>query len=312
VTLRIFTEPQQGATYDQLLAVARTAEECGFGAFFRSDHVLKMGAGRATPTVTDAWITLAGLARDTSRIRLGTLVTPVTFRPIGGFAVNVAQVDHMSEGRVEVGLGAGWYDAEHDAFGLPFPELRERMDRLDDQVTILHGLWATPAGETFTHEGMTTSVSISADSVRPCQLPGPPIVLGGAGGPRSARLAAAYAAEYNIGFRPAAASKQIHDQVRARCEQDGRDPATMTYSVAQVVCCGRDDGEVGRRAAAIGREPDELRTNGLAGTPGEIVEKIAEFAAAAVDRVYLQVLDVTDLDHLRLLAAEVMPHAQMR
>jgi alkanesulfonate monooxygenase SsuD/methylene tetrahydromethanopterin reductase-like flavin-dependent oxidoreductase (luciferase family) len=312
MTLRIFTEPQQGATYDALLAAATTAQECGFGAFFRSDHYLKMGDGSGEPTVTDAWITLAGLARDTTTIRLGTLVTPVTFRSIGSFAVTVAQVDHMSGGRVEVGLGAGWYGSEHEAFGLDFPPTGERMDTLDDQLAILHGLWAAPPGETFALEGATGSVAIDADSVRPQQRPGPPIVLGGAGGPRSSLLAAAYASEYNTGFQSAPNTRAVHDRVRATCEKAGRDPASLVYSAALVVCCGNDQAEVKRRAASIGREPADLREHGLAGTPDEVVEKIHTYTEHGVERFYLQVLDLPDLDHLRLIAASVQPHVTAR
>jgi alkanesulfonate monooxygenase len=312
MTLRIFTEPQQGATYDQLRTVAQTAERLGFGAFFRSDHVLKMGNGTGTPTITDAWVTLAGLARDTTTIRLGTMVTPVTFRPVGSMPVTLAQVDQMSGGRVEVGLGAGWYQQEHDAFGLGFPALGTRMDLLDDQLSILHGVWNAPAGETFHLEGSTCSVTIDADSVRPAQHPHPPLILGGGGKPRSALLAAAYADEYNVGFQSAATTKEIHDRVRDACERAGRDPGDMVYSAAQVVCCGKDEAEVAQRAAAIGRETDELRANGLAGTPDELIERLSTYAAAGVERFYLQLLDLNDLDHLALLAERVLPFAQSR
>ena len=171
MALRIFTEPQQGASYAQLLAVARTAEEGGFGAFFRSDHVLKMGSVSGLPATTDAWTTLAGLARDTSIIRLGTMVTPVTLRPVGTFTVIAAQVDTMSGGRVEVGLGAGWYEAEHQAFGVPFPDLAGRYDLLEDELAILHGAWSAPPGATFALTGRTCSVSIEADTVRPAAAP---------------------------------------------------------------------------------------------------------------------------------------------
>src|SRR5215471_3310924 len=237
--MRIFTEPQQGASYEQLLAVAQTAEECGFDAFFRSDHYLKMGSASGAPGYTDAWTTLAGLARDTQTIRLGTLVTPVTFRAVGTFAVVATQVDQMSGGRVEVGIGAGWYESEHKAYGLDFPPVGRRVDLLEDQVTILHGLWTAAPGSTFDYDGRTTSVHIEADLVRPVQRPHPPIVLGGAGGPRSARLAAAYADEYNVAFRPASDMKAVHDKVRRACEAAGRDPATMVWSAGQVLCCGR-------------------------------------------------------------------------
>jgi len=312
MALRIFTEPQQGASYDQLLAVARTAEECGFGAFFRSDHVLKMGAVSGLPGVTDAWVTLAGLARDTSTIRLGTLVSPVTFRPIGGFAVAATEVDHMSGGRIEVGLGAGWYEGEHVAFGLPFPPVGVRYDLLEDQLAILHGVWSTPAGTQFELIGLTCTVSIEADTVRPHQRPHPPLVLGGQGGPRSARLAAAYADEYNVAFSPAETMRGIHDRVRAACEEAGRDPATVVRSVGQVLCCGQTEAEVARRAAAIGRDVAELRENGLAGSPAEVLEKLGRFADSGAERFYLQVLDLSDLDHLRLVAEEVLPHAPGR
>jgi alkanesulfonate monooxygenase SsuD/methylene tetrahydromethanopterin reductase-like flavin-dependent oxidoreductase (luciferase family) len=312
VGLRIFTEPQQGASYEQLLSVARTAEECGFDAFFRSDHYLKMGSATGLPAYTDAWTTLAGLGRDTDTIRLGTLVTPVTFRAVGSFPVIVAQVDHMSRGRVEVGLGAGWYKDEHEAYGLAFPSQRARYDLLEDQLAILHGVWSAAPGATFDLTGLTGAVHLQADPLRPAQQPHPPIILGGQGGPRSARLAATFADEYNVSFVPPAAMKVVHDSVRQGCEAGGRDPATLVWSVGQVLCCGRSDAEVARRANAIGREVAELRQNGLAGTPGEILEKLATFVEAGAERFYLQVLDLADLDHLRLVAEEILPHAAGR
>jgi F420-dependent oxidoreductase-like protein len=310
--MRVFTEPQQGASYDQLLAVARTAEDCGYGAYFRSDHYLKMGSVSGLPGVTDAWTTLAGLARDTSTVRLGTLVTPVTFRHVGSFPVITAEIDHMSGGRIEVGLGAGWYEDEHRAFGLPFPSVKERYDLLEDQLDILHGVWAASAGDVFEHAGRTCSVRIDADMVRPLQRPHPPVVLGGQGGTRAARLAAAYADEYNVAFQPVEATRAVHERVRIACDAAGRDQATMVWSAGQVLCCGTSESELQRRAAAIGRELDELRENGFAGTPAEILEKVARFAAAGVERFYLQVLDLTDLDHLRLVAEEILPHAPGR
>ncbi|HVY11874.1 MAG TPA: TIGR03560 family F420-dependent LLM class oxidoreductase [Mycobacteriales bacterium] len=306
---RVFTEPQQGASYDQLLTVARTAEAAGFGAFFRSDHYLKMGEVSGLPGVTDAWTTLAGLARDTSTIRLGTLVTPVTFRHPGSFAVIAAQVDQMSGGRVDIGIGAGWYGAEHDAFGIPFPELADRYNLLEDQLAILAGAWSAPSGSTFDFEGKAASAHIAADTIRPAQSPRPPIVMGGFGGPKSARLAATYAAEYNVPFASLETTKATHDKVRAACEATGRDPGSVVYSAALVLCCGETEPEIARRAAAIGREVGELRENGLAGTPAELLDKLGRFAAEGVERFYLQLLDVNDLDHLRLVAEQVMPHA---
>jgi F420-dependent oxidoreductase-like protein len=310
--LRIFTEPQQGASYEQLLGVARTAEQCGFDAFFRSDHYLKMGTATGLPAYTDAWITLAGLARDTHTIRLGTLVTPVTFRAVGTFPVVVAEVDHMSAGRIEVGLGAGWYEGEHDAYGLDFPPAGARYDKLEDQLAILHGVWSAAPGATFEHRGLTCSVRLQADSLRPAQRPHPPIILGGQGGPRGGRLAATYADEYNASFVQPAAMRAVHDSVRKSCDVQGRDTATIVWSVGQVLCCGQSESEVARRADAIGREVAELRQNGLAGSPGEILEKLAAFAEAGAERFYLQVLDLSDLDHLRLVAEEVLPHAPGR
>jgi F420-dependent oxidoreductase-like protein len=310
--LRIFTEPQQGASYDQLLTVAQTAEAAGYGAFFRSDHYLKMGAVSGLPGVTDAWTTLAGLARDTSTIRLGTLVTPVTFRHPGSFAVIAAQVDQMSGGRVDIGIGAGWYGAEHEAFGLPFPELADRYDLLEDQLALLAGAWDSPSGSTFDLAGHSLSAHIAADTVRPLQRPHPPIVLGGQGKARSARLAATYAAEYNTAFVPSDAMRTTHDRVRAACESAGRDPASIVYSAALVLCCGESESEIERRAAVIGREVSDLREHGLAGSPAEVLAKLEQYAEAGAERFYLQVLDLDDLDHLRLVAERVMPYAPGR
>jgi len=308
VKLRIFTEPQQGATYDQLLAVAQLAEELGFDAFFRSDHYLHMG-GDGGPGSTDAWTTLAALARETKTIRLGTLVTPVTFRFPGVLAIQVAQADAMSGGRVELGMGAGWYDAEHKAYGIPFPPTGTRFEMLEEQLAIITGLWTTPVGETFDFAGTHYQLSGSPALPKPVQRPRPPIVMGGHGAKRTPRLAARYADEFNLPFAPASMFADARDRVRAACEKQGRDPAGMRYTVAQVVCVGRDEAEFARRAKAIGRAPDELRTNGVAGLPAEALARMQEYAAAGAETMYLQVLDLTDLDHLRFIAAELAPHA---
>ncbi len=306
--LRIFTEPQQGATYDDLVAVARTAESLGFDGFFRSDHFLTMG-GDGLPGPTDSWVTLAGIARETSRIRLGTLLTAATFRHPGPLAVAVAEVDAMSGGRVELGLGAGWYDDEHRAYGIPFPSLRERFERLEEQLAVITGLWATPVGATFSYAGDHYRLADSPALPKPVQAPGPPVIVGGGGPSRTPRLAAAFASEFNMPFCPAADTGRQFDRVRAACEAAGRDPGSLEYSAAQVVCCGRDDPEIAARAAAIGREVAELRQNGLCGTPAEVVAKLASFAAVGARRVYLQVLDLHDPEHLALLAEEVLPQA---
>ncbi|MET7708956.1 LLM class F420-dependent oxidoreductase [Micromonospora sp. NPDC005413] len=304
--LRIFTEPQQGATYDQLLAVARCAEDAGYGAFFRSDHYLMMGDVTGEPGPTDAWTTLAGLARDTSRIRLGTLMTAATFRLPGPLAITVAQVDQMSGGRVELGIGTGWYAEEHTAYGIPFPPLAERFDRLEEQLAVITGLWSTPPGERFDHAGRYYPVSDSPALPKPVQQPRPPILLGGTGPKRTPRLAARYADEFNLPFASVPDTAAQFDRVRAACVEIGRDPAEMVWSNALVLCCGRDDAEVARRAAAIGREPDELRANGLAGTPGEVLDTIGRYSEIGSERLYLQVLDLSDLEHLELVANEVM------
>lgn len=303
--LRIFTEPQQGASYDTLQAMARRAEQLGFGAFFRSDHYLKMGAVSGLPGPTDAWITLAGLARDTSTIRLGTLVSPVTFRSPGVLAISVAQVDQMSGGRVELGIGAGWYQQEHEAYALEFPSTRERFDMLSDQLAIIDGLWSTPEGAHFTYEGRIHSVVDSPGLPKPVQRP-LPIVMGGGGQRRTPALAAQYAAEFNTPFVPRSFFVDQRDRVRAACEAIGR-TRPMVFSAALVVCAGATEADVVRRAAAIGREPAELRTNGAAGTVDEVVATLRAWAEAGAERIYLQVLDLHDLEHLDLIAEAVAP-----
>ncbi|WUI02025.1 LLM class F420-dependent oxidoreductase [Spirillospora sp. NBC_00431] len=303
--LRIFTEPQQGASYETQLAVARAAEDLGFDAFFRSDHYVKMGEVTGEPGPTDSWITLGALARETSRIRLGTLVTAATFRHPGPLAISVAQVDQMSGGRVDLGLGTGWFEVEHTAYGLPFPSLGERFARLEEQLEILAGLWGTPAGETYSFSGEHYTLADSPALPKPVRPGGPPIIIGGTGAKRTPRLAARYAAEYNVPFKQPEDTAGAFDRVREACAEAGR-TEPLIRSVAQVVCCGRDEAEVRRRADAIGRDVPELRANGLAGTPGELVDKIGRFAELGAERVYLQVLDQQDLEHLELLAAEVM------
>jgi alkanesulfonate monooxygenase SsuD/methylene tetrahydromethanopterin reductase-like flavin-dependent oxidoreductase (luciferase family) len=236
----------------------------------------------------------------------------VTFRHPGSFAVIAAQVDQMSGGRVDIGIGAGWYGQEHTAFGLPFPELADRYDLLEDSLAILTGAWSAPSGSTYDYEGRVVSVHLPVDTVRPAQHPRPPIVLGGMGNPKSARLAASYAAEYNTPFVSAEQMKATHDKVRAACETAGRDPGSMVYSAAMVLCCGESESEVERRAGVIGRDPQELREHGLAGSPEEVLRKLEQYAEAGAERFYLQMLDVTDLDHLRLVAERVMPYAPGR
>jgi len=305
--LRIFTEPQQGASYATLRRVATAAEDLGFDAFFRSDHYLKMGDGNGEPGPTDAWATLAALAVETSRIRLGTLVTCATFRLPGPLAITVAQVDEMSGGRVEFGIGAGWFDGEHKAYGIPFPPLKERFDRFEEQLAIITGLWETPAGEKFSYDGAHYQVTDSPALPKPAQGAQLPVIIGGGGKVRTPALAARYADEFNAAFRSAEGAAELFGRVRTACSAIGRDPGAIDLSAAQVVCCGKDEAELSRRAAALGRDLAELRDNGLAGTPSEVVEKIAAFAEAGATKLYLQVLDLDDLDHLELIASEVLP-----
>ena len=307
--LRIFTEPQQGADYATLLSVAQATEQLGFDAFFRSDHYLTIG-GSGLPGPTDAWITLAGLARETSRIRLGTLVTPVTFRRPGPLAITVAQVDQMSGGRAELGLGTGWFDREHTAYGIPFPPVGERFARLEEQLEIVTGLWETPVGETFSFDGSYYTLSRSPALPKPAQRPRPPVLIGGGGPARTPRLAARFADEYNIPFETVESSVAAFGRVREACQEAGRDPGSLRYSAAQTVCCGRDEAELARRAQATGQQLDDLRRGGLAGSPAEIVDKLGRFADAGATRAYLQVMDLHDLDHLELIAAEVMPQVR--
>ena len=300
--LRIFTEPQQGATYETLLTVAKATEDLGFDAFFRSDHYLKMGSGDGLPGPTDAWITLAGLARETKRIRLGTLMTAGTFRLPGVLAIQVAQVDQMSGGRVELGLGAGWFEEEHKAYGIPFP--KEKFARLEEQLAIVTGLWSTEAGATFDFHGSYYDLTESPALPKPAQ-DRIPVLIGGHGATRTPRLAGRYADEFNMPFASIEDSERQFGRVRAAAEEAGRKGDDLVYSNALVVCVGKDDQEVARRAAAIGREVDELKVNGLAGSPDEVVEKIGRYQQAGSQRVYLQVLDLNDLDHLELISSQV-------
>ncbi|WP_029106707.1 LLM class F420-dependent oxidoreductase [Mycobacterium sp. URHD0025] len=303
---RVFVEPQQGATYSDQLAVARAAEALGYSAFFRSDHYLAM-SGDGLPGPTDSWVTLAGIARETSTIRLGTMVTSATFRHPGPLAISVAQVDEMSGGRVELGLGAGWFEAEHQAYAIPFPPLGERFDRLEEQLRILTGLWDTPVGKTFDFAGEHYTVVDSPALPKPAQDPHPPIVIGGMGAKRTPALAAEFASEFNVPFVPLDTLKTQFARVAAAVADAGRPADALTYSAAFVVCAGRDEAQIAKRAAAINREVDELRSNSpLVGTPTEIVDKLGPFLEAGVQRVYLQLLDQSDLEHLELFAGEVV------
>lgn len=305
---RIFTEPQQGASYADLLRVARLTEDAGYDAFFRSDHVLAMGDVDGRPGPTDAWVTLAALGRETERIRLGTLVTSATFRLPGMLAVAVAQADEMSGGRIELGLGSGWFAAEHTAYGIPFPGLGERFDRYTEQLEILTGLWATPPGERFSYAGEHYTLTDSPALPRPVQQPGPPVIVGGGGKKRTPALAARFASEFNVPFAPVETVTERMGRVDDACRAEGRDPSTLTRSVAQTLVLGRDDADVARRAQSIGRDVDDARENTLFGTPAEVVDRIGRWREeAGITRLYLQILDLDDLSPVELFAAEVVP-----
>ena len=305
---RVFVEPQQGATYSDQLRVAQAAEELGFSAFFRSDHYLAMGGADGLPGPTDAWVTLGAIARETTAIRLGTLVTSATFRHPGPLAVTVAQVDEMSSGRVDFGLGAGWFSEEHEAYAIPFPSLGERFDRLEEQLEILTGLWTTPTGDTYSYAGKHYTVTDSPALPKPVQEPHPPIVIGGLGVKRTPALAARFATEFNLPFQPVDVITDQYARVAHAVEAAGRPADSMTYSAAFALCIGDTDADIARRAANIGREVEEITENSpLAGTPDAVAEKLSIYVDAGVQRVYVQLLDIRDLDHLELFASTVIP-----
>lgn len=305
--LRIFAEPQEGATYEQQLRMALAAESHGFGAFFRSDHLLRIKPGPGAPGPTDSWVTLGALARETRTIRLGTLVTSATFRLPGPLAVAVAEVDAMSGGRVELGLGSGWYEAEHTAFGIPFPPFAERFDRLEEQLAILTGLWSTPPGEHYAFHGTHYTLAGNPGLPKPAQRPHPPVIVGGLGRRRTPALAARFASEFNVPFAPVELTAERFGGVRAACEAAGRDPDELIYSHAITVCCASERSELERRAGRIGRDLEELRRAGAAGSPQEVIARLEEYRQVGASRSYLQVIDLDDLDHVALIAAEVMP-----
>ncbi|MDQ1075761.1 MULTISPECIES: LLM class F420-dependent oxidoreductase [Microbacterium] len=302
----LFTEPQQGFSYDDQLAFARSAENHGLDGFFRSDHYLRMGEGDPRPGPTDAWTTLAGLARETSRIRLGTLVSSVTYRVPGILAIQVAQVDAMSGGRTELGLGTGWFEREHAAYGIPFPT--KRFDLLEEQLAIVTGLWATPDAETFTFEGEHYRLDEAPALPKPVQER-VPVIVGGGGPKRTPALAARYATEFNIGFVAEDVVAEKFTVVRAACEDIDRDPASLKLSVALPTIIGADDAEIERRLAAIGQSREQFDNGAnIIGTPDEVIEKVGRLRELGASRVYFQLLDLRDVDHADQIGTDVVPH----
>jgi F420-dependent oxidoreductase-like protein len=301
----ITSEPQQGATYGDLVTFAQRVEQLGFAGFFRSDHYLAMDVD-GLPGPTDAWITLAGLARETSRIRLGTLVTSATFRLPGPLAISVAQVDQMSGGRVELGLGAGWYPDEHRAYGIPFPDTGERFDRFEEQLEVITGLWATPLGGTFNHHGRHYRFVDSPALPKPLQQP-VPIIIGGTGAKRTPSLAARFANEFNAPFVPLDTFASQANRVRTACDAIGRAHTTLVYSAAVIVCIGATESDFHRRAAFVtavtGMSADLIRQNCIAGTMEQARHAIEQWTAAGAQRLHLLPVDPSDIEHLNLLAA---------
>jgi F420-dependent oxidoreductase-like protein len=309
----MMSEPQQGLSYADILALAQTTEQAGFEAYFRSDHYASFPGPAGEPT-TDAWATLAGLARETSRINLGSLVSPVTFRLPGNFAKVVTTVAEMADGRVEVGVGAGWNEDEHRQLGLPYPDTRTRFDMLEDQLAMLHGLWTEPDG--WSHDGRHWQVSDAHFHPKPLARDGrrhPNLIIGGAGGPRMASLVARYADEINISSASPDNVGEAYERVRAACREAGRDPGDVTYSAMTGVLVGEDDDDVRRRTrdllVALGRDPDsgtddwleERRRRWIFGTPDEARAAAQRMADAGVERLMLQTFLPRDLEMVRLL-----------
>jgi F420-dependent oxidoreductase-like protein len=304
----LMIEPQQGLTYDEILAIARMAEASGFEALFRSDHYASFPGESGLPT-TDAWATVAGLARDTSRIRLGTLVSPVTFRVPGSFAKLVATVDEMSGGRIEVGMGAGWNELEHAQHGIPFPPLRERYDRFEEALEIVHGLWTEKDG--WTYDGRFWSVTSAEFRPRPTFGGGrhPHLILGGDGGPRLSRLVATYADEFNRQSATVASVREAFANVRKAAEGIGRDPQEIVYSAMVGMLVAETDGDLRARAHDLlamtggsdGQEwLAERRARWIVGTGDEAWERVRELEAAGVQRIMLQDFLPRDLEMIRL------------
>ena len=307
----LMTEPQQGLSYDEILAVARTAEEAGIEAFFRSDHYASFPGGSGKPT-TDAWTTLAGLARETSTIRLGVLVSPVTFRIPGALAKVIQTVDEMSGGRVEAGFGAGWNADEHAQLGIRFPDIGERYDMLTEQMAIIHGLWTEPDGWSYDGEHWQVRGAVRHGEIGRGGRRHPHILFGGKGGPRMAALVAEYGDEFNLNSASPDDAPEAYARIRAACEERGRDPEEVVYSAMTGVLVGETEGDLRARVAdllaALGRGGAdgeawlaERRGRWIMGTPDEAHERVAALEERGTQRIMLQDFLPRDLDHVRLM-----------
>jgi F420-dependent oxidoreductase-like protein len=305
--LRVLMEPRRGANYEQIAALARATEEAGFDAFFRSDHYMGIDAGDPSYAPTDSWTTLAGLALQTSRVQLGTLMTASTFRLPGPLAISVATVHAMSGGRVELGIGAGWYEREHRSFGIPFPPVGERFDRLEEQLSVITGLWSTPPGERLRFDGKHYQIDECANFPEIPSGARPRIIIGGVGPRRTPGLAARFADEFNSGLGPDDAGRFAN--FRRICAEQGRDPGTVRLSTTLPVCCGGTKDEARRRAESLGAAGARLLSQGVVGTPADVLGRLERCAAIGVDTVYFHLYDAVDTDHVRLLGAEVLPDA---
>ncbi len=308
--VRVFIEPQNGATTADQVRLAVAAEELGFDGFFRSDHVLTMDDRRGgLPGPTDSWITLGAVAAATSRVRIGTLVSSATFRHPSMLAIQVAQVDEISGGRVELGLGTGWFEAEHTAYGLPFPE--RRFGPFEEQLEIVTGLWSTPVGETFDFAGEHFALRGAPALPKPAQAR-VPIIVGGSGPSRTPAIAARFADEFNQ-FR--AEDRVVAERiarVREACERIGRDPSSITPSIALTTVVAGDAATLAARAEAAGRSVESLREAGLTGSAAEAVDVLGRMGELGATRCYLQLLDLHDLDQLAYIADEILPQLDGR
>jgi F420-dependent oxidoreductase-like protein len=315
-TFCIMTEPQEGGTYDEILALAQKTEALGFEGFFRSDHYMPVNSNiPPTAVSTECWATLAGLARETKRLRLGTMISPMTFHYPGEFAKIVATIDQMSGGRIEVGMGGGWYGKEHAAYSLPFPDAKGRLDILEDTLEICTRLWSDGVGHSY--QGRVFSITDSPGSPKPAQRPHPPIIIGGGGARRTPRLAAQFGDEFNIfgGINTFNTRKQ---RLLDACAAHGRDPSTIKLTAACVTVVGTDEADLKRRVKIRldfnneKNDPGEwiamMRGDGwLVGTVEQVAEQVRELKAAGAQRIYFQLVPLDDHGMLEIIANDVIP-----